>query len=101
MRLTRRPRHPNKPFDDLEAFLENLFLHLLACKLTQTLAPPVGQLLTDLEGIRASRRALSRAVFALTAKAAIAIAAAAQEAAAQAAAELAKLQEEMAKDEGA
>jgi hypothetical protein len=40
----------------------------LACPITPSLAPPIQQLLTDLDGLRATRRTLARAVAALTAK---------------------------------
>jgi hypothetical protein len=68
--MARSPRtlQPDEPFDEIEGFLEHIYLHLLAYKPAAPLAPPIGQLLTDLDGIRASRKALARAVAALEAK---------------------------------
>lgn len=58
----------DEPFEDLEAFLDHLHLHLLACELTKPLAPPIGQLVVDLAALRASRAALTRAILALKAR---------------------------------
>lgn len=58
----------DEPFDDVEAPLEHLSLHLNASALTQALAPTIDQLLVGLDGCRSNRRALARALFALKAK---------------------------------
>ncbi|MFS8068113.1 MAG: coiled-coil domain-containing protein [Byssovorax sp.] len=56
------------PFDVVEGFLEHLFVNLRACDLTQSLAPTVDQLLTDLAHHRTTRAQLARIVFALKAR---------------------------------
>ena len=63
-----RTIQPDEPFEDIEAFLDHLHLHLLACELTKPLAPPIGQLVVDLAALRASRAALMRAILALKAR---------------------------------
>jgi hypothetical protein len=68
MALAPRTLPADEPFDDLEAFLEHLHLHLLACPATQAFAAPIGALLADLSNVRAAREDVARALFALKAK---------------------------------
>lgn len=68
MAIAPRTLDPGEDFDDIEEFLDHLHHHLLACALTSALAPPIGQLLTDLQGHRAARRTLWKAVSSLGAR---------------------------------
>jgi len=58
----------SESFDTAEGFLEHLDVNLHACDLTQSLAPPVDQLLTDLAHHRTTRAKLARIVVALKAR---------------------------------
>lgn len=58
----------SEPFDDVEAFLGHFYVHLSACKITQSLAPDVEMLLTELGHHRAARAKLARILFALQAR---------------------------------
>jgi hypothetical protein len=68
MAVAPRTLPADEPFEDIEAFLDHLYVYLRACVLTQPLAPPIAQLLTDLDGHRATRSKLARALLALRAK---------------------------------
>ncbi len=68
MAIAPRTLSNDEPFPDLEDDLVYILLAFLACPLTETLAPPFVQLLTDMEPLRAKQTQYERAVAAEEAK---------------------------------